>query len=94
MQVGVIARAADNELTSAEKAAGWKLLFNGSSSTGWKNNTDKPVAAKVEDGALNPHGSGGYVLAYEKPFGDFVLKCDVKMDQPFCNWGFLSASAT
>ena len=31
--------------------------------------------------------SGGYVLVYDKPFGDFVLKCDVKMDQPFCNSG-------
>lgn len=81
------ARAADNELTPAEKAEGWMLLFNGSNLDGWKNNNDKPVAAKIEDGAINPHGSGGYILAYDKPFGDFELKCDVKMDQPFCNSG-------
>ena len=55
--------------------------------SGWKNNTKKPIAAKVEDGALNPHGSGGYVIVYKKQFGDFVLKCDVKMDQPNCNSG-------
>lgn len=79
--------AADNELTPAEKAEGWILLFDGKSTAGWKNNTDKAVAAKIEEGALNPHGSGGYVLVYDKPFGDFVLKCDVKMDQPFCNSG-------
>lgn len=29
-------RAADNELTDAEKAAGWKLLFDGKSLAGWK----------------------------------------------------------
>lgn len=79
--------AADNELTPAERAEGWILLFDGKSTAGWKNNTDKAVAAKIEEGALNPHGSGGYVLVYDKPFGDFVLKCDVKMDQPFCNSG-------
>ena len=79
--------AADNELTSQEKAEGWQLLFNGKDTSGWKNNTKKPIAAKIEDGALNPHGSGGYVIVYKKPFGDFVLKCDVKMDQPYCNSG-------
>jgi hypothetical protein len=79
--------AADNELTSQEKTDGWQLLFNGKDSSGWKNNTKKPIAAKIEDGALNPHGSGGYVIVYKKPFGDFVLKCDVKMDQPYCNSG-------
>jgi len=79
--------AADNELTPAEKADGWILLFDGKSAAGWKNNTEKPVTATIEDGALNPHGCGGYVLVYDKPVGDFVLKCDVKMDQPFCNSG-------
>jgi len=79
--------AADNELSPVEKAAGWTLLFDGLSTKGWKNSNKKPVAAKVENGALNPHGSGAYLLVYDKEFGDFVLKCDVKMDQPFCNSG-------
>jgi hypothetical protein len=87
---GVSVPAADNELTPAEKADGWILLFDGKSTTGWKNNTDKPVAAKVEDGTINPHASGGYVVVYENPFGDFVLKCDVKMDQPNCNSGIFA----
>ena len=46
--------------------------------SGWKNNNDKPVKAKIEDGAINPHGSGGYLLVYDKPFGDFIFKCDVR----------------
>jgi hypothetical protein len=70
-----------------ENADGWQLLFNGKDTSGWKNNTKKPIAAKIEDRALNPHGSGGYVIVYKKQFGDFVLKCDVKMAQPNCNSG-------
>lgn len=87
---GLAARAADNELTPAEKGEGWILLFDGKSTTGWKNNNDKPIAAKVENGTLNPHGAGGYVIVYDKEFGDFELKCDVKMDQPYCNSGIFT----
>ena len=79
--------AADNELTAEEKAAGWQLLFNGHDLTGWKCNNDKPIATKVEDGALVPHKSGGYLIIYDKPFGDFILKCDVKMGDKNCNSG-------
>jgi hypothetical protein len=81
------AMAADNELTAEEKAAGWQLLFNGKDTTGWKCNNDKPIATKVEDGALAPFKSGGYLIVYEKPFGDFILKCDAKMGDPQCNSG-------
>jgi hypothetical protein len=80
-------RAADNQLTEEEKADGWQLLFNGRDLKGWKNNDDKPVKAKLEDGTINPHGSGGYLLVYDKPYGDFVFKCDVKMSRPDCNSG-------
>jgi Domain of Unknown Function (DUF1080) len=80
-------RAADNQLTEEEKADGWQLLFNGRDLKGWKNNDDKPVKAKVENGTVNPYGSGGYLLVYEKPYGDFAFKCDVKMSQPDCNSG-------
>ncbi|HVU86185.1 MAG TPA: DUF1080 domain-containing protein [Pirellulales bacterium] len=81
------ARAADNELTPAEKAAGWQLLFNGHDTTGWKCNTGTPVATKVEDGSLVPHKAGGYLIIYDKQFGDFILKCDVKMADADCNSG-------
>jgi hypothetical protein len=63
------------------------MLFNGRDLSGWKNSDDEPVRAKIEEGAINVHGTGGYLLVYEKPFGDFILKCDVKMDQPYCNSG-------
>ncbi len=79
-------RAADNELTPAEKAAGWQLLFNGHDHTGWRTNIGGPVASPIEDGALTTQHTGGYLIVYEKEFGDFVLKCDVKME-PVCNSG-------
>lgn len=80
-------RAADNALTDDEKAAGWQLLFNGQDLTGWKCNNDRPIATKIEDGSLVPYKSGGYLIIYDKPFGDFILKCDVRFEDPQCNSG-------
>ncbi|MES2695281.1 MAG: DUF1080 domain-containing protein [Verrucomicrobiota bacterium] len=40
-----------NTLTSAEKSAGWKLLFDGKSLDGWKASEDKG-AFTVEDGCI------------------------------------------
>lgn len=46
--------AAPNTLTAAEKAAGWKLLFDGKTTNGWRNYKKPDIAAgwKVENGAL------------------------------------------
>lgn len=78
---------ADNELTPEEAAAGWQLLFNGHDHAGWKTNNGKPIASAIEEGALQPHGSGGYILMHERQFGDFRLACDVKLSAPECNSG-------
>ena len=80
-------RAKDNTLTEQEKATGWQLLFNGHDHTGWKCNTGKPIATPIEDGALVPYKSGGYIIIYDKQFGDFVLKCDVRWEAAHCNSG-------
>ena len=77
----------DNVLTAEEKKEGWQLLFNGSDLTGWKCNNGKPIAAPIENGALVPYKSGGYIVLHEKSFDNFVLKCDVKWDDPKCNSG-------
>jgi len=78
--------AEENSLTAAEKEAGWKLLFNGKNYDGWKCSNGKAIAAPIEDGALVPYKSGGYLIVYDKPFSDFKFKCDVKMPEE-CNSG-------
>jgi hypothetical protein len=57
-----------NQLTDAEKQAGWKLLFDGKSFTGWHNFKQKDVRPgwQVKDGALvcvNPRRAGDLVTA-------------------------------
>ena len=44
--------AEPNTLTDAEKAAGWKLLFDGKTTNGWRNYKKPDIAAgwKVENG--------------------------------------------
>ena len=76
----------DNRLTPQERRAGWQLLFNGENYDGWKNNNDAPIASAVEDGCMQTNKCGGYILTYDKEFGNFTLVCDVKMDEP-CNSG-------
>jgi 3-keto-disaccharide hydrolase len=48
------ADAPPNTLTDAEKAAGWKLLFDGKTTNGWRNYQKPDIAAgwKVENGEL------------------------------------------
>jgi len=57
-----------NTLTEAEKAAGWKLLFNGQDFTGWHNFKTQGVRPgwEVKDGLLicvDPHNAGDIVTA-------------------------------
>jgi hypothetical protein len=78
--------AADNELTAAEKAAGWQLLFDGRSTTGWMSPKGKPLPqSHVQDGALNPH-SCDYMLVFERPLDDYELALEFKIS-PKCNSG-------
>ncbi|WP_409999828.1 DUF1080 domain-containing protein [Gimesia panareensis] len=76
----------DNKLTAAEKEEGWKLLFNGKNYKGWMCSNGKKIAAPIENGALVPYKSGGYLIVYDKEFSDFKFKCDVKMPEE-CNSG-------
>ena len=55
----------DNTLTDAEAAEGWRLLFDGRTLDGWMTSGQTPSKRGVDDGALNPHGCGGYMLIHE-----------------------------
>jgi hypothetical protein len=76
----------DNVLTDAEKRDGWLLLFDGRSLAGWMTSGGTPSRRPVEDGCLNPHRCGGYMLVHEKQWGDFALALDFKISKG-CNSG-------
>lgn len=77
----------DNQLTDAEKLAGWKLLFNGKDHSGWMTNKGGQIRTPIEDGCLLPYKSGGYIVVHERQWSDFILECDVKMTPPASNSG-------
>lgn len=85
----------DNALTDAEKAAGWKLLFDGKSLSGWKA-SENPESFTVRDGMIVAQGRGAVIeaqaphpkshLFYLGPdgaasFKDFELQADVKAER-------------
>jgi hypothetical protein len=69
--------AEPNTLTAEEQAAGWKLLFDGESTQGWKGLGKKEFPKdgwKVEGGELRlAKGPGGGDIVTEEQFGDFEL---------------------
>jgi cytochrome c len=76
----VTSAAEPNTLTSAEAAAGWKLLFDGKTLDGWRGfATDgTPTNWKVENGALVWVARGGDLVTKEM-FGDFELSLEWKV---------------
>lgn len=76
--------AADNQLAPQEKAAGWKLLFDGSTFDHWIDNTKKSPAGTsfvIEDGCLKatPHPAITEDLFSADTYGDFELEWDWKI---------------
>lgn len=69
-----------NALTAKEKAAGWRLLFDGTSMAGWRGfKSDKtPDGWKAIDGLLTRADKGGDLLTVEQ-FGDFELTLEWKL---------------
>jgi 3-keto-disaccharide hydrolase len=79
------AATAPNQLTPAEIKAGWRLLFDGKTTSGWRGfkKTDFPAdrwvvrdgaLAHIPSGAGDSHGSGDIVTAGR--FSDFDLRFD------------------
>lgn len=66
-----------NRLTEAEREAGWELLFDGRTSTGWRGYGKKAFPEQgwvVEDGTLHHRAKGGGGdLVSEREFQDFEL---------------------
>ncbi|HWX20224.1 MAG TPA: DUF1080 domain-containing protein [Candidatus Binatia bacterium] len=73
--------AAPNQLTDQEQAAGWKLLFDGKDTAGWRTFKKETFPKKgwvVEDGWLHCLGSGGGDIITDVEFDDFELQWEWK----------------
>jgi hypothetical protein len=71
----------DNAITDSERAAGWRLLFDGSSLSGWRSlaGTQPGAGWKVVDGAIVRTAKSGDLLSVDE-FGDFELSIDWKVE--------------
>src|SRR5438876_236415 len=78
--------ATDNTLKDAERDAGWLLLFDGTTTTGWMNSDRTPPRTPVENGSLNPHRAGHYMLVHTQQWENFILSLDFKISKG-CNSG-------
>lgn len=97
-QEETVAEAAPNTLTEEEKAAGWELLFDGSTLNGWKRYNSDTIGPlwSVKEGAILCDGSGlgegsgnmGGSLMTTKTFGNFELVVEWKIT-PGGNSGIL-----
>ena len=72
---------APNTLTPAEKAAGWKLLFDGKTTAGWRGfKTPAPDAGwRVNDGVLSPDPKSSHDLVTKGDYENFELTFDWKI---------------
>ncbi len=77
------APAAPNQLTAAEKSAGWTLLFDGKTTNGWRVYNKKGAAINgwtVVDGTLHCQSKvKGDNIITEKQFNDFELAWEWKL---------------
>lgn len=73
--------AADNQLTPAEKAQGFKLIFDGKTTAGWKGfKTAAPDAGwQVKDGALTPDAKKSADLVTKGTYENFEFDFDWKI---------------
>lgn len=67
-------------LTAADQAAGWTLMFDGTSLAGWKGyqTATVPTGWTVADGVLTRSGPGGDLMTAEQ-YGDFEMRFEWKV---------------
>lgn len=70
-----------NTLTRAERAAGWRLLFNGKDLNDWRvyRKPNIPPQWTIEDGAITLTAGGAGDLMTREEYGSFDLKLDWKI---------------
>ena len=82
-----------NTLTAEEKAAGWKLLFDGQTTSGWRSYKKDKINAgwKVVDGTLSKPEKGAGDIVTVDQFGAFELSLDYRIAKAG-NSGLISSS--
>ena len=70
-----------NTLTAEEQAAGWKLLFDGKTTTGWRgwNKDTIPSGWQAVDGTLTRVSEGGGDIITVDKYDNFELALDWKI---------------
>jgi hypothetical protein len=76
------AAAADNTLTAKEKTDGWKLLFDGTTTTGWRvyKKQGAPEGWKAVDGVLTRVSQEGDLITADQ-YENFELSIDWKIPE-------------
>lgn len=79
-QPAATSSASMNTLTSAEQAEGWRLLFDGKSTNGWRGfrRADAPAGWQAVDGELRRVAEGGDLITTDQ-FQNFELAFDWKV---------------
>jgi 3-keto-disaccharide hydrolase len=78
----LIPAAEPNQLSPAERTAGWVLLFDGKSPEGWHSYQKKTFPTKgwaVEDGWLHGAGQGGGDILSDGAYDQFELQWEWKL---------------
>lgn len=79
-----------NTLSEQEKSAGWKLLFDGKTTQGWRNykKSDMSSGWKIVDGALTRAANGAGDIITTDQYGAFELSLEYKIS-PAGNSGLM-----
>jgi glucose/arabinose dehydrogenase len=72
-----------NGLTEAEKRGGWKLLFDGKTTEGWRNYKSDKISDAwiVEDGAIALERRGGRDIMTNEQFDHFELSIEYRISR-------------
>jgi glucose/arabinose dehydrogenase len=72
-----------NTLSEAEKKAGWKLLFDGKTTKGWRNYQAKGISDgwKIVNGALTRAGKGAGDIITAKQYDSFELSLEYNISK-------------
>ncbi len=72
-----------NQLSEAERRSGWKLLFDGKTTTGWRNYRSKAISDgwAVKNGAITWTKKGAGDLVSVKQYGHFELSLEYRISK-------------